>query len=41
VRESLDDTPEAAGFDWTVSFAHLLGEESPRGPWLPLSRVWH
>ena len=41
VRESLDETPEAAGFDWTVSLAHLLGDPSPSAPWLPLHRVCH
>ena len=29
VRESLDETPEAARLDWTVSPAHLLGDASP------------
>ena len=39
VREPLDEKPEAAGCDWTVSLAPLLGEASPRVPWLPLHRV--
>jgi len=41
VRESLDETPEAAGFDWTVSLAHPLGEASPSLSRLPLHRVWN
>jgi len=41
VRESLDEMPEAARFDWTVSPAHLLGDPSPSPLWLPLHRVWN
>jgi hypothetical protein len=41
VKKSLDPTPAAAGRDWTVSPAHLLGEASSSGSWLPLPRVWH
>jgi len=41
VREQLDPRPGALAVDWTVSPAHLLGDPSPRVPWLPLRRVWH
>ena len=39
VRESLADTPDAAGFAWTVSLAHLRGDSSPGLSQLPLHRV--
>jgi hypothetical protein len=39
VRESLDEPPEAAPFDWPLALAHLLGEASSRGSWLPRPRV--
>lgn len=39
VREYLGDSPGAGPFDGTASPAPLLGEASPRVPWLPLPRV--
>jgi hypothetical protein len=41
VRESLDEMPEAARVDWTVSLAPRLGDLSPSALWLPLPRVWN